>query len=190
MKTRFDVIQYLIDTNKYTRYLEIGVRVSENNMSIEHIKCEHKDGVDPVAGRCNYTMTSNQFFEQIPETQKYDIIFVDGDHEKNQVEIDIYNSLKHLNSGGVIVCHDVNPPTERHLASRYCHNAWETWVKLRQTRPDLEMYALNVDLVGVIRQGNQTLYTSNVEYTWSFLDANREKLLNVISVDKFKEIFN
>tara|TARA_Y100000356_G_C11259786_1_gene292642 strand:- start:1049 stop:1648 length:600 start_codon:yes stop_codon:yes gene_type:complete len=190
MKTSQDIINYFIKEFKFTRFLEIGVRMNENRLSIDHIICKHKDGVDIAPGRCNYTMTSDKFFQTIPSDQKYNIIYIDGDHEKSQVLKDIDNSLKHLNEGGVILCHDINPHSEKWLAPRFCNNAWETWAKLRCTRSDLEMHALNIDLgPGIIRKGNQELYLSQVEYSWNYLDSNRKKLLNEITIQEFKNIF-
>ena len=190
MNTCQDVINYLIKKFEYTKFLEIGVRENNGILSINHINCEHKDGVDIMPGRCNYTMTSDKFFETIPETRMYDIIFVDGDHEKVQVLRDVENSLKHLNPNGVILCHDINPISEMHLQARYCNNCWEAWAELRSTRSDLEMYALNIDLgPGIIRKGNQELYTDKIESSWNYLDANRKQLLNEITVNEFKTIF-
>ena len=186
MKTTQDIINYLIDINGYSRFLEIGVRNNEGKMSIDHIKCEHRDGVDIMPNRANYTMTSDQFFEMIPADQMYDIIFVDGDHEKTQVLKDVENSLKHLNPGGTILCHDINPPEEFYLASRYCNNCWEAWAELRSTRPDLEMYALNIDFgPGIIRRGSQSLYDDEIEASWDYLNSNRKQLLNEITVEEF-----
>ena len=186
MKTTQDIINYLIDINGYSRFLEIGVRNNEGKMSIDHIKCEHRDGVDIMPNRANYTMTSDQFFEMIPADQMYDIIFVDGDHEKTQVLKDVENSLKHLNPGGTILCHDINPPEELYLATRYCNTCWEAWAELRSTRPDLEMYALNIDFgPGIIRRGSQSLYDDEIEASWDYLNSNRKQLLNEITVEEF-----
>ena len=69
---RTDVINYLIKKNSYLHYLEIGVRNPNDNFN--SILIESKDGVDP-AGTCNYPMTSDLFFNNIPLTKKYDIIF-------------------------------------------------------------------------------------------------------------------
>ena len=190
METCQNVINYLISKQKYTRFLEIGVRENNGVLSINHINCEHKDGVDIMPNRCNYTMTSDKFFKTIPSSRMYDIIFVDGDHERSQVFKDINNCLNHLNEGGVILCHDINPPSEMHLLPRYSHSAWEAWAELRSTRTDLEMYAMNVDLgPGIIRKGNQKIYSDKIKYTWDYLNANRKQLLNEISVDEFKSIF-
>ena len=52
------------------------------------------------------------------------------------------------------------------------------------------MYALNIDLgPGIIRKGNQELYTDQIETTWNYLNSNRKQLLNEITVDEFKTIF-
>jgi hypothetical protein len=135
-------------------------------------------------------MTSDEFFRTIDKSKTYDIIYVDGDHERTQVKRDILNSLNHLNENGLIVCHDINPLEEFLLIPRYCNNAWEAWADLRSTNHDLEMYALNIDHgPGIIRKGAQQLYTDHIEYTWQYLNMNRKQLLNEISVEEFKEIF-
>lgn len=190
MNTHFEVIQYLIDRFNYKSYLEIGVRQNGDKLSIEHIKCELKDGVDIANRGQKYQMTSNEFFKKTELTQKYDIIFIDGDHEKNQVYTDIINSLNHLNESGTIVCHDINPQNERLLAPRYCNNSWETFAKLRSEREDLEMYALAIEApgVGVIRKGTQKIYNKPVEHTWEFLNNNRTELLNVVDTETFKKL--
>jgi hypothetical protein len=189
MKYRFDVIQYLIDTFGYERYLELGCRQAHKQgvISVEHIQCKHKDSVDINSNGNNYVMTTDKFFETTPDTQKYDIIFIDADHEKNAVLRDIENALLRLNDGGTIICHDINPPTEQHLQPRFCNNCWETWAHLRSTRYDLEMYAVDVDMVGVIRKGSQTVWDKLVEATWEYLQKHKTDLLNLISVKQFKD---
>lgn len=190
MNLRFDIIQYLINIFNYTSYLELGCRPAENNkLSIDHIQCKYKDSVDIRAHGNNYIMSTDEFFNTIDKSKKYDIIFIDADHEKTAVKKDIMNSLNHLNDNGCIICHDINPPAEHYLKPRYCNNAWETWAELRSTRSDLEMYALPVDMVGVIRKGYQNIYTDKVEYTWNYLNSNRIELLNLIDINTFKTIF-
>ena len=185
IKSRLDIIQHLINHFKYKSYLEIGVRSSGPTWN--QIQCEVKDGVDPVGGAANYKMTSDTFFNSIDKDKKWDLIFVDGWHEKIQVLRDIENGFKHLNEGGTIVCHDINPPEAIFLRPSRCHNAWETFATLRATRSELEMFALPIDYVGVIRKGSQTLYEKPIEFTWDYLDTHRTELLNVITIEQFKE---
>lgn len=192
MNTRFDLIQYLINTYNFKSYLELGCRIAERNiLSINYIQCEHKDSVDIRSNGNNYVMSTDSFFNGPGMYKKYDIIFVDADHEKDAVKKDILNSLERLNDNGCIICHDISPPTEAFLATRYCNNAWETWALLRSTRNDLEMYATLIDPVGIgiIRKGTQILYDKPIQYSWDYLCSNRNELLNIIDIDTFKSIF-
>ena len=190
MEAHFHLIQYLIDKMGYKTYVEIGVRKNGTKLSIDHINCTEKIGVDILNRGQKYVMTSDEFFNTIEPTQKYDIIFIDGDHEKTQLNCDIINALKHLNENGSIVVHDINPSEERLLVPRFCNNSWEAFAKLRSEREDLAMYAFDIEAVGVgvIRKGHQILYTNPIEYTWEYLNTHRKELLNVIDLDKFKTI--
>lgn len=114
--TRTDLINYLIKKNNFKSYLEIGVGYGYN---FKNVHCKIKHGCDPYFSKkdgiyCNfikYNMTSDLMFEQMSADIKYDIIFIDGLHEGNQVLRDIYNSLNHLNSNGFILIHDSLPPS-------------------------------------------------------------------------------
>lgn len=190
IESRSDIIKTLIKNNKYTKYLEIGVR---DNKNFNRITTPHKDGVDP-AGKCNYKMTSDEFFKKIPEDQMYDIVFIDGLHIKDQVLRDVENSLKHLLPGGSIVLHDCSPLKPEHATNKYKGygtwngTVWEAFAHLRMTRPDLSMWTVNEDCgCGIIKVGSQELYPKS-ELTFNLLDKNRTKLLNLISVDEFVEL--
>lgn len=192
MKTRFDVIQFLINNQNFKNYLEIGTRYAPESgkSSKDSITCLKTTGVDISNPMADYIMSSDEFFRTIQPHEKYDIIFIDGDHEKHQVLRDINNAIEHLTDNGCIVCHDINPPSESYLRPNRCHNAWETWAYLRSTRDDLEMYSLDIDWTGVIRKGKQVLYTAPIEYSWDFLVANKTQLLNIIDTDQFIKIFS
>ena len=64
-----------------------------------------------------YCMTSDDYFSNHDE--KFDIIFIDGLHEGQQVKRDIENSLNVLNKNGHILLHDMNPPTAFHARENY-----------------------------------------------------------------------
>ena len=117
VRTRTDLINFLIRSFQYQRYLEIGVRNPRHNFN--RIDIKEKDGVDP-AGKCRYTLTSDLFFETVaPKIPPYDIILIDGLHLAEQVLRDVTNSLAHLNPGGTIVLHDCNPPSAAHQVEQY-----------------------------------------------------------------------
>lgn len=186
IENRSDIIKTLIDNNRYTRYLEIGVR---DNKNFNRIKTPHKDGVDP-AGKCNYKMTSDEFFAKIPPTQMYDIIFIDGLHLYKQALKDVNNSLAHLLPGGAIVMHDCSPLKAQHATEKYNGGTWngtvyKAFAELRMTRDDLSMWVVDEDCgCGIVKRGSQTLFpiaTVNFE----FLQKNRKALLNLISVKEF-----
>ena len=105
--TRTELIQHFIDKRGYKSYLEIGCFRNEN---FNKIKCESKVSVDPdPEAHATYQMTSDEFFKCRGE---FDIIFIDGLHEHNQVWRDIENALCHLSYNGVIILHDCCPRTE------------------------------------------------------------------------------
>lgn len=146
---RYDVINHFVTTRGYKSFLEIGTL---NGETFRAVKCPHKVSVDPVP-RTNptYCMTSDEFFKTNKET--FDIVFIDGLHECNQVWRDITNSLKSLNHGGVIVMHDCHPTSERmqehHTESQYGYDwtgdVWKAFVKARAELP-YELYVLDHDM--------------------------------------------
>lgn len=105
-KTRTNLINDIANKINAKSYLEIGCCT---NVNFDNVRIEHKIGVDPNSGG-THRMTSDEFF--VNNTEMFDLIFVDGLHHADQVNKDIKNSLRTLNSGGVIVIHDCLPTTE------------------------------------------------------------------------------
>jgi hypothetical protein len=100
---RWDLIKEIINKKNYKSYLEIGC---DDDQLFSKINIEFKFGVDPVSGG-NIRCTSDIFFEN--NNKNFDIIFIDGLHEYEQVKKDILNSLKFLNKDGIILLHDCLP---------------------------------------------------------------------------------
>jgi hypothetical protein len=193
--TRTELINGLIQKNDYKTYLEIGVNSpAQPGYNWVGVNVPVKHGVDPNVDT-TYKVTSDEFFEK-HASQKYDIVFVDGLHLHEQVYRDITNSLNFLNENGVIVVHDCNPVTEitqrRERASDAWHgDVWKAIVQLRMENPDLEIHTVNTDEgCGIIKKGKQELLKINEGencYEYSFLEKNREKAINLISIETFKE---
>jgi len=190
MKTRTDLINFFIEKFNYKTYLEIGIAKSIN---FEAVICESKDSVDPAVSTrympAKYIMTSDEFFTTIDKSQKWDIIFIDGYHEKSQVKRDILNALNHLNDNGTIVCHDVNPKEEWLLASNACWNAWEAFAELRTELADIVMHTVEFDHSGFIRKGTQELWDEPINNSWYYLNANRKELMKEITVEQLNYMF-
>lgn len=191
--TRTEIINHLICKVKGTSYLEIGVREPHGNYN--HIVCENKVAVDPVPlGEGILPLTSDEFFKQNLLT--YDVVFIDGLHEEEQVVKDIINSLEVLNEGGYVVCHDMSPTTELmqrvpiETSGAWTGDCWKAWVKLRSSRKDLSMFVVDTDFgVGIIKKGKQKcLSLGDLSLNYNNLEANRTEWLNLISIQKFYEL--
>lgn len=134
MKTRIDIINYLINKYNYKTYLEIGVQNGISFRAIE-LPIEKKVGVDPdLLSKATIHLTSDEFFKENRKT--FDIIFIDGLHETDQVDKDIRNALNSLNKEGIIVLHDCNPIKEEHqvvprISKHWNGDVWKSLVKAR-----------------------------------------------------------
>jgi hypothetical protein len=122
----------------------------------------------------------------------FDVIFVDGLHVYEQVYKDIINSLKFLNKNGYIICHDMNPPTEKHqavprLQRDWNGDCWKAWVQILTERNDLTMHVVDMDWgCGVIKFGDQQHLLIDIDkLNYEFLENNRKSVLNLISTEDF-----
>lgn len=182
--TRTDIINSFIREKGYKSYLEIGVKEGEN---FNKIVCEQKYGIDPNYS-CDYEMTSDKFFESC-NSDRFDIIFIDGDHKAEQVLRDIKNSLEHLNKKGTVLIHDCNPPQEYlqgkepEKIDNWTGDGWKAFARMRMTRDDLSCYVINRDYgMGVITRTGQNIYADNMEIDeldWKYLQKNRQELLRL-----------
>jgi hypothetical protein len=186
---RFDIINHYIQKYNYQSYLEIGCQWGIN---LREIVCPNKLAVDPDSkSAADIKITSDEFFRLYHKT--WDIIFIDGLHIESQVDRDIQNSLNSLTSNGTIVMHDLNPKAEKHQLETWdgsCPwngSSWRSFVKLRATRPDLEMFVVDTDYgCGVIRHGRQDCIKLPEVLTYKDLELNREYMLRLITTEHFK----
>ncbi|RCH54624.1 class I SAM-dependent methyltransferase [Mucilaginibacter hurinus] len=227
---RYDMIQACINViqkrKQKVNYLEIGV---QTGFCFFKIKADCKVAVDPdfiiklknkvkayFKNPSNFNnkffeLTSDDFFskqrEYISEIGGFDVVFIDGLHLFEQVLIDIENSLKYLNPGGVILVHDCNPLTEIAAVRAYTStevaqmnlpgwvniwngDVWKAIVGLRATRNDLDITVINTDHgVGLITKGSAkdtlTLTKEAGELAYSELDENRTQYLNLKGAEYF-----
>ena len=204
---RNEIINKLAIKINAKTYLEIGVRI--HSLNFDKINIKHKVGVDPCYEASDrepdFKLTSDDFFAKNTET--FDIIFIDGLHESEQVERDINNALLFLNQGGYIICHDLNPikeyrqftldnPKRKEFVKKtkdtlWNGDCWKAFIKLRQERNDITMYTIDTDFgCGIISYGRQKLLDIKQEnINYQNLDKNRKEWLNLISVDEFLNLF-
>jgi hypothetical protein len=136
-----------------------------------------------------YPITSDKFFENCNHT--YDLIFIDGDHECNQVLRDIDNSIRHLNENGIIFVHDTKPHTElmqRHpqpdnLCERglWTGDVWKAIAKFRTQRTDFSVKTFDVELgLTILERGHNQLIEIPENLTYEWYLTNQDYVLNLI----------
>ena len=122
--------------NEPLRYLEVGVHKGDTfkvvNENIEGVSVI-KEGVDPYGsfddGRV-FRMTSQVYFALNEHfwKKKYDVIFLDGMHFSLILNQEIEQSLKILNTDGIIILDDTIPSYEE--SGKVEVNSFVNWCKL------------------------------------------------------------
>jgi hypothetical protein len=179
-----EIINCLIARRGLRSYLEIGVGDGRNFRAID---CDVKAGVDPSrSSAATHKVTSDEFFAS--NVARWDLVFIDGLHHADQVMRDVENALASLGDDGAIVCHDMNPTTERmqvlpRMAKEWTGDCWKAWVRLR-ARPGLDMQVIDTDFgCGVITRGEGQVLCVDEPLTFARLEANRAEWLNLVTVD-------
>ncbi len=126
---RVTIVNTLVARSKGRRYLEIGCA---NDACFAQVDAAHKVGVDPMQGG-THRMTSDAFFAESDE--RFDVVFIDGDHTYEQARRDLVNALERVVVGGWVVMHDVIPRTwlEEHvppLQGTWTGDVWKVAVDL------------------------------------------------------------
>ena len=182
--TRFEIIQNIIEFKKYKSYLEIGC---DRNQSFSNINIDKRVGVDPVEGG-THKMTSDEFFSN--NNDKFDVIFIDGLHQYEQVIKDVKNSLNCLTKNGIILLHDCLPRTlwnqvYPRINSDWNGDVWKAIVECR-TYENIDTYTCIADRgIGVIiprKNMNKLILNKNDFKRLKYKDyyQNHEQYMNLI----------
>ena len=191
-KNRIQILQEIIDFKNYKSYLEIG---TFKNEVFNKIKCEKKVGVDPVMGGTVRDTSDNFFFNN---SEKFDVIFIDGLHEYHQVKKDIENSINSLNEEGIILIHDCLPINYYAQAVPRCvyewnGDVWRAFVEVR-TKDNLDSFCCYADEgIGVIKKRKNTnkLLTNFTDFSkikYNYFFYNYKELMNLKEFNKILEI--
>lgn len=192
--TRYDLINKLIADNNYQNYLEIGCSRDD---CFQAIAAPNKIGVDPFSGG-THRMTSDDFFKT--NTQKFDIVFIDGLHQYAQVRDDMLNSIAALSDNGVILIHDCLPLNYKAQLPFPPGGDWngDVWKSICQMRSMSEIdtaVALIDHGVGIIKKRpNRNLLELNAEsfYGLKFKNFinNYQAWLNTLSYEDSLKFIN
>lgn len=191
--TRYEIINYLIERNKFNDFLEIGYQMGVN---FDQIKIRNKESVDPnPIKRTEHNLsilTSDEYFDI--NKKMFDIIFIDGLHTYDQVKKDFNNSLKCLNNNGIIVLHDMCPTTEDRARSFNDGGQWngdcfKLAIDIYNGEYSNEYLTVNSDQgCMIIFDKKREIVSNNLERDYTTLENNRSDILNLISVDEFLKI--
>ena len=198
---RTDIINKLISDNNYQSYLEIGLANPELNFL--NVDCLIKESCDPFGNdyvenpydenlveQClTYRMTSDEMFAQMPENKIYDIIFIDGLHLEEQVDKDIFNSLKHISDNGCVIVHDCLPSAKIYQLEERQTNLWNgtVWKSISKLGIyGLKYVSIDTDQgVCIIKKGEMKELPPLSELKWQDHEKNRDMLMHVVSEEYF-----
>jgi hypothetical protein len=137
-------------------------------------------------------VTSDEWFKDLQE--KYDIIFIDGLHTREQCLADILNSLKHLNDNGCILVHDCLPTQEYQTTHEdngreWTGDVWKSIVDI-QSKNDVEVCTIDTDWgIGFITKKESdkpNIEIEQIELDWSAYQSMRNGLLNIKTIEQWK----
>lgn len=177
----------------WNSYLEIGTK---HGSTFWAVNANGKTGIDPdpAARHATYRTTSDEYFKRLDDAGfgiHFDLVFVDGLHQREQVVRDVDNSLRYLSAGGVIVMHDCLPKEEHHQTRGdappddrpWCGDAWKAVVDLRQ-RKDVDVCVLDEDWGYGIVLNRKNTHRANVPestaLTWEWYLRFGKGMLRVV----------
>jgi len=143
-------IKWLLILTNCQTYLELGVEYSVNIKEMRNLvkMCVGVD-INDIQDKENiefHQMTTDEFFSKNQRT--YDIIFIDANHDFEQVRKDFDNSLKFLNKFGIIILHDTDPMTRVLLSKKHCSDAYKVVDYISQFN-DLNIITLPIQETGM-----------------------------------------
>jgi hypothetical protein len=145
------LISKIVETTRCGVYLELGVFQGLNIQEVSKFskRCIGVDINNNLIFK-NFEFhqkTTDEFFSYF--TDMVDVVFIDADHNFNQVVIDFKNSLNILNKHGIIFIHDTDPMEEKYLQEKYCGDSYKMhrWIKLNY--PELNLITLPIGVAGL-----------------------------------------
>jgi len=159
----FDLVK-LLDCN---RYLELGIDKGELIHKISQV-VPNCYGVDIADNRTikdvKYTFlnkSTNEFFDS--NKDRFDIIFIDADHNIKACRRDFENALKCINNDGIILIHDVDPMTPKYSNRWFCYDSYKIIDYIEQKHKELNYINLPITVAGllIVTQKNNDTYIVN-----------------------------
>jgi Methyltransferase domain len=152
-----DLIEVVFIACSYKRYLELGVW---NGVNLARMAkhSQHAVGVDIVDVRhdksTNFFLgTTDDFFKSNADV--FDLIFIDANHNYDQVKKDFAQSFQVLSPQGTIIIHDTDPVEAKYLGEGYSSDSYKLLQDLRNNdRVDSVTLPMNVAGLTIIKRRN------------------------------------
>lgn len=141
MKGLFKV-SFAVDDTSYLHIKNQSLKIDDKIDTLKHL--------DPTCNIAFFNKSSSDFFEA--NSEKFDFIFIDGDHSYEGVSGDYRHALDCLNEGGSIGFHDIN--------SKMCPGVMKLWAEVKNTGEALEFITSDTCGIGIVTP-KQTLFTEN-----------------------------
>lgn len=189
-----DVINVLLSTRAPpTSFLEVGILQGECGEMIRAdrkvgVDVKLRDGVEHIYHRL-HEGRSDDFFAENEE--RFDCVFIDGEHTQEQSRRDFDNAYDCLKPGGCIVLHDSNPHSFEHQDTpcdgRQAYPqtrvgwVWKTVVGLRRL-PHLDTCTIHIETgvtVVEIRPNSAPLTLVGID-DYAALERHRVEALGLI----------
>ena len=211
---RYEIINIISEKLNLKSYLEIGY---QRGINYNKVKIEKKKAVDPspieiqkilkddiqVIDVNLYLTTSDNFFDKNKEN--YDFIFIDGLHTYEQVKRDFDNSLSYLNTGGVIMLHDMSPIDTEYNGQiisgeeraksfsdggQWNGDCYKLAIDIFNGEYDFEYLTIDMDqgCMLVFPDKKREFKNNNIQKDYKSLNNNREEILNLISPQDFLKL--
>ncbi len=202
IRYRWDVINHVIKSCGFARYLEIGVCGYDlhgnkaGGECFQRIKIAHKDGIDPAGAPANHQMSSDDFFTGIGDTDGWDCVFIDGEHHPGQLKRDFFNAYNRVPIGGVVFIHDAYPNPEyfvdKHIIGGGRGIVWTVTASIALSFAGmLKLMTLKLDNGIAIIQKIEDIDESDFKMITDIKSAweNVDTLVNVITVEQLKRMY-
>ncbi len=189
MRDKAELINRIIQKKNYKSYLELGIGAALETVS--QIKCDKIVSVDTVKfndKNPTFVGTTNAYFDKHKE--KFDVIYIDAAHDKNQVDIDAVNSMEILNDDGVIFMHDIGPADRSQIVPTASGTAYLSYFWIR-ANPAIDAFSYefpNGDVLGIVKMRENPNLLMHFELNFEFYENNRDFILQKKSLEEVLEL--